>query len=239
MLNVVEPDEDESDVDEVSKPATTGTTTRELSCVLTDTEVRERGEEMAREKKEIERLEARRKSLNASIRAKSDRISELAKAINERVEVREVLCEWRPDYVNKRHDLIRTDSGKVLEQKTMSAADLQVRLPGVDRSTAEQREAAEDEAEDEVDAELVDDDDDDEPSFHSYGGIAVDGELYRDVGEAPLSYSDDEAKQVVSLESARTRATKPSTPKARKTAAKAKPQRSKGTQTKGRSKRKR
>lgn len=192
MLNVVE-DEDETQ-EEQQQSSTTGTTTRELSCKLNDTEVRERGEEMAREKKEIERLEARRKSLNASIRAKADRITELAKAINERVEVREVLCEWRADYQNKRHDLIRTDTGAVLQQRAMTAADMQTRLPGVDRATAEQREDAEDAAEDEVDDELADGDDDDLSDDDGYAKQAA--EL--DAAEASGAF-DDVLEEVIEV----------------------------------------
>ena len=155
MLNVA--DEDDVDVDGEAEP--TGRTTRELECPLNETEVRERGEEMAGAEREAERLKVRRRALNVQIRGRLDRMTELAKAIESRSEMRELPCTWRPDYKRKVFDLIRDDTDEVVEQRVMTAADLQGRLPHMTRDEAEAAEDAEDEGEElgelDGDAEVV------------------------------------------------------------------------------------
>lgn len=158
MLNIADdPDEDAAEAAETS-----GETTREVECALTETEVRERGEAMAAAERECERLKVRRRALNVQIRGHLDRMTELAKVIESRTEMREVTCVWRPDYQRKLFELLqKADVGKagakVIETRVMTAADLQGRLPGVDRADAERAEADEDdeaEAEAEAEAEL-------------------------------------------------------------------------------------
>jgi hypothetical protein len=104
-------------------------TTRELECVLNDTEVRERGQTMATAERDADRLKVRRKNLNAQIRGLLDRVSELATAIESRRETREIACTWTPDYQRRTWTLTRDDTSEALEQRAMTAADLQTRLP--------------------------------------------------------------------------------------------------------------
>ena len=132
----------------------TGHVTRELDCPLNDTEVRERGEAMARHERDAERLKQRRKNLNAQIRGLVDAMTELAIAIDTRCEQREVTCQWQPDYQRKVFSLVRLDTKAVIEERAMTADDLQTRLPGIPdapRATP---------ANDNADADDVDDDGD-------------------------------------------------------------------------------
>jgi hypothetical protein len=149
MLNIADEDEDTGEVGGES----TGRTTREVECPLTETEVRERGEEMAAAEREAERLKVRRRALNVQIRGRLDRMTELAKTIESKSEMREVSCTWRPDYQRKVFDLVRDDTGKVHEQRVMTANDLQGRLP---LPTRQEAEAAEDDEDDELDGDASD-----------------------------------------------------------------------------------
>lgn len=109
------------------------TVTRELVCKLSDAELRERGDAMAEAELHCDRLKAERKRLNAAIREQTDRRAALAGVIDARSETREVVCEWQPDYRRKRWQLVRLDdNSKLPEEREMSAADLQERLPEVE-----------------------------------------------------------------------------------------------------------
>lgn len=103
--------------------------TRELECELNDAEIQERGEAMARDERECDRLKDRRKQLNAQIRGKLDNMSVLAKAIDSRKEVRDVACTWRPDYKRSVWELVRDDSGVIVDHRPMSSIGKQTRLP--------------------------------------------------------------------------------------------------------------
>lgn len=109
------------------------TVTRELLCELTSAELLERGNEMASCELKAQTLKDERRRLNASIREQTDRMKALASAIDSRRELREVTCQWQPDYAGKRWSLARLDTGESLpEERPMSTEDLQERLPEVD-----------------------------------------------------------------------------------------------------------
>jgi hypothetical protein len=103
---------------------------RELECQLTDAELLERGEAMAACETQVDELKAERRRLNASIREQSDKRADLAKIIESKTETRDVSCEWRPDYDNKRYELFRLDNPDAapIEHREMPDADLQMRL---------------------------------------------------------------------------------------------------------------
>lgn len=103
--------------------------TRELVVTLTEAELRERGDEMAKAELECDRLKVERRQLNASIRGFTDKRNALAQAIDTRKETREVSCEWKPDYKKKRWQLVRSDTKEPLpEEREMTPGDLQTRL---------------------------------------------------------------------------------------------------------------
>lgn len=131
MLDITDDDDTLTTADSNAPPGPDGPTrvTRELGCELTDSETRERGEEMAAAEREVDRLKDRRKALNAQIRGKLDRMTVLAKAIDSHKEVRDVPCTWRPDYQRKVWELTRDDVQKVIEHRPMGAVDMQTRLP--------------------------------------------------------------------------------------------------------------
>lgn len=99
--------------------------TRELPCALTETELLEYGEEMAACELEAERLKDERKHINERIAAKVERRAELAHVIDAKAETRDVPCKWIEDFAHKCWNLIRQDTGEQVDQRTMSADDLQ------------------------------------------------------------------------------------------------------------------
>lgn len=136
--------------DSAAPPGPDGPTTitLELECALNDAEVQAHGEAMAADEREIDRLKTRRKSLNAQIRAKYDRMTELAQAIDSRREVRDIACTWRPDYQRKQWDLQRDDTQAVIRSRSMSAIDLQTRLPLDSVAASDAADVAADEGDD-------------------------------------------------------------------------------------------
>lgn len=117
------------------------TVTRELLCDLNERELRERGDEMAAAELRAETLKAERRRLNASIREQTDRRTVLAAAIDARKELREVACEWRPDYKRKVCLLVRADTQEKLpEERDLTSEELQLRMatdvPGKARKAA-------------------------------------------------------------------------------------------------------
>lgn len=103
-------------------------TTRQLDCPLSETEIRERGESMASAERTIDRVKVERRKLNAQIREQTDLMSQLATAIENRCEVRDVVCNWKGNYKTKRWALVRTDTNVVIEERDMTELDLQTRL---------------------------------------------------------------------------------------------------------------
>lgn len=103
---------------------------RELQCQLTEAELLERGESMAKCESTIEELKAERRRLNASIRDESNRRADLGKIIEAKTETRDVSCEWRPDYEAKVYELFRLDDDDAapVEHRELPEADMQVEL---------------------------------------------------------------------------------------------------------------
>jgi hypothetical protein len=103
--------------------------TRELVCQLNDTEVLERGEQMAACELRAQEIKNERKRVNAALREQTDKREQLAAVIEARKETREVVCRWEPDWKRKVWLLRRSDTKDALEERAMSEADLQQRLP--------------------------------------------------------------------------------------------------------------
>lgn len=188
-------------------------TTRELECVLNDTEVRERGQTMAAAERDADRLKTRRKNLNAQIRGLLDRVSELATAIESRRETREVACTWTPDYQARTWTLTRDDTREALEQRAMTTADLQTRLPLTDDDEADDVPA------DDAPGDSPDDYDDDADDFPPPAELA--DPANDNVRLLPARSTPENAAV---MNQARTRATAPARPAAKRAkAVKSKP----------------
>jgi predicted RNase H-like nuclease (RuvC/YqgF family) len=119
---------------------TTTIVQRELICDLTERDLLERGDTMAECELQVQRLRTERSRLNAALREQTDRRSELATVIDSKKETRDVSCEWVPDYKKKRWGLMRLDTKAIIEEREMTPADLQTKLPGTgvkDKTPAE------------------------------------------------------------------------------------------------------
>lgn len=134
--------------------------TRELACVLSETEVRLLGERLAQRELDIDKQKERRSKISRKVNELRKEVFDLATTIERGEEVREVRCEWRDDFAQNVKRLIRIDTGDEVEQVTMTAADLQLAIetPGA----SGQRDT--------IDLDDVPDDDDDLDDEDDDGG---------------------------------------------------------------------
>jgi len=102
---------------------------RELACTLTDTQVRERGEQQSAAELEIERLKSQRKGLTGAISDLAEKRNALAHVIDTRVEQRMVDCTWIADYAAGLSSCVRQDTGEVIEQRPITNGERQTGLP--------------------------------------------------------------------------------------------------------------
>ncbi len=102
--------------------------TRILPCKLDGMEIEDRGRELAAVLIEKEKLEEQRKEINEQIKPKTARIKELAAAIESESEEREVSCEWRNDWDADERNLIRLDTGEIIETDVIPEYERQVHL---------------------------------------------------------------------------------------------------------------
>jgi hypothetical protein len=102
---------------------------RELACTLTDTQVRERGEQQSAAELEIERLKSQRKGLTGAISDLAEKRNALAHVIDTRVEQRMVDCAWIADYAAGLSSCVRQDTGEVIEQRPITNGERQTGLP--------------------------------------------------------------------------------------------------------------
>lgn len=102
---------------------------RELPCKLTEDELRMRGDAMADAELLVDQLKDERRALNKKIFAQTDARNRLAHVIDAESEPRLVVCKWLADFEHNVYQLIRQDTGELVEQRPMSAADHQAELP--------------------------------------------------------------------------------------------------------------
>lgn len=108
------------------------TTTETLSCVLTDDELRERGEQLAKaiediatEQKNQESIKAEMKSSIATLEARRDA---LAAQVRRKAELRQVEVEEVTDYVSGRFSRSRLDTGEVIHERPLTNDERQASL---------------------------------------------------------------------------------------------------------------
>lgn len=110
----------------VSKPGVA--VERQLPCELTETELLERGEQMANAEIEIDKLKSNRRAVNKQIAEQADMRAKYAEAIEAGEEMRLVICHWKAFESEKLWRLFRDDTSVEIESRPMTAADLQGNL---------------------------------------------------------------------------------------------------------------
>lgn len=103
--------------------------TERLRCKLTDTEIRERGEQLAKQRKEIAEVEAAKKS--AAENFKSQLIAlimaadDVTEEINTKSEVRDVEVTEEKNFTTKQAYTIRLDTGETVRTRPLTAQEMQ------------------------------------------------------------------------------------------------------------------
>lgn len=110
--------------------------TRKLLVPLTPKEFEERAVELAGCDKELDELDVQKKQHNDRIKQLKGQVQlrkvDLSKAVQERVEKRDVECEWQENFKQKCWQLVRLDTHEVVDTMAMTVEDLQGKLPGAD-----------------------------------------------------------------------------------------------------------
>jgi hypothetical protein len=106
--------------------------TRELPVKLTNGELLQRGESLAIAELTASRLGEARARITADIKAQSEQRARLAAVIEAGCEARPVRCVWRPDFELGHLELVRGDTGEVVEQAPLTAQDRQLPLTGLE-----------------------------------------------------------------------------------------------------------
>lgn len=105
---------------------------RTVQVVLTQKELLDIGQEMARSQRLLNDAEGRKAEVAAQIKAEIEgfrnTISDLAMKISQRYEYRTVDCEIVKDFEGNRVDVVRLDNGEVIETRAMTAEERQTVL---------------------------------------------------------------------------------------------------------------
>lgn len=122
---------------------TTTTSTRELRVTLTAEERAEHEKSCATLIRDLDVLEAKKREAvsewNAKIKTLKKRMAKASEAAVEGFEVRDVECEDRPDFDSKVVRTVRTDTGDVVETRSMTADERQDKLPFTATPTGEKK----------------------------------------------------------------------------------------------------
>lgn len=105
-------------------------TNRDLPCQLTDAEKAELSEEMAKAEIGIEDLKSQVQNLNTEKRKLGGHLNALAHQLDDGAQERSVECHWVEDLPHGVKRLVRQDTQEVVEEETLTSADLQEELPG-------------------------------------------------------------------------------------------------------------
>jgi hypothetical protein len=111
-----------------------------LKCVLTETEIKAAGAQLARSYSEITDLEDQKKSSASNFKARIDistaQASILARKIQNGYEFRDIDCEEVWNWDEKTVDVVRLDTFEVMKSRIMTAGELQQGL--FDKPTEEE-----------------------------------------------------------------------------------------------------
>lgn len=123
-----------------TKPVVERTVSHFLQRKLTDTELLEAGDKLAKAQGEIEGLDSELSIFKSDIKAKKTElmaiVEECGLAIRVKVRNEGCLCMETLDYETERFTLVRYDTGEVVEDRRMTAAELS-RLPMDDGGASE------------------------------------------------------------------------------------------------------
>lgn len=117
-------------------------TTQYLRCKLTDDEVRAKADILVQTYGELEQVEQQKAAaaadFGAQIKTARERISELARAVRERAEYRNVECVLDFDFKAEAVLTIRADTGETVNKRPMLPEERQLRiLPRTDDASGE------------------------------------------------------------------------------------------------------
>jgi len=105
---------------------------RFLPVRLGETELVERAKELARSQQDIASLEEQKKTatadLTAQIKKGKQESRELTRIVSSGIEDQDVDCTIHMNYEDKRVMVTRDDTGEVVEERSMSADELQLKL---------------------------------------------------------------------------------------------------------------
>lgn len=108
------------------------TETRSLKCDLTEEELLQAGEDLAKAIDEARTLEEQRKSVNedfkAKIAAEEAEITIKQRLVRNKNEFRNVQCELTLNYTTQKAVSIRTDTKEVVQERYMSYEEKQMKI---------------------------------------------------------------------------------------------------------------
>lgn len=103
--------------------------TRLVKCLLTVSEITERGRSLAKAEGHYADVESEKDAVTKQFKRDLDsiggRIGQLSAAIRDEAEMRDVECLWENDFVSMTKRLRRTDTGDIVETAVMSEAERQ------------------------------------------------------------------------------------------------------------------
>lgn len=113
---------------------------RTLKCDLTETEVQQRADKLANTIREHTRVEQEKKDTAAQFKLKIEaldgEISELAREVSEKAAYRPVECKLERNNLHLTMELVRCDTGEVIETRPMKPEEKQASLFSIARSGA-------------------------------------------------------------------------------------------------------
>lgn len=121
-----------------SKAAKTTTTTRNLPCVLTDSEKLIYGRRLADAESELDSIEAEKKNAVDGFKERASAVGVAVRRyvgfIRDGIERREVDCEWIYHWTSFTKQLVRTDTGEIIETEVIGVDERQIGLDGIDNN---------------------------------------------------------------------------------------------------------
>lgn len=113
-------------------------TTRDLPCILNDDEIRLYGRKLADLEHHREQVALKKKAAVGGFKVELDAIDagirDLVTAIRDGMDRREVPCEWVYHWESFAKELMRTDTGGIIERDMIGDDERQIGLDGIDNN---------------------------------------------------------------------------------------------------------